>query len=341
MNLLIIPKVFPRASVIGGPILIHHRIKNLAQMGHRITVLSPASSDDDHNDKSLKPYCEDIILIDSPNSRTPREVGKLEAVLKRPSFFLSGDGGYDPQIDETFRSLLERRSFGAIIAEYSMMGQYLEGAKGIISDGTMTIISVHECYTQAFRQRAGKGERISKDTIEELFEYEFRMYRSVDRVLSLTREDMETLVSLAPDLKGKTSVVPHGVDTDFYIPPPERSWDTKNILFLGNFRHQPNVDAVQNFMKHCWGRISKEVPDATFNAIRFAPPPKLLDLRNNRVIVREGGAHSDVRETYWKSDIFVAPIELGGGFRGKMLEALACVGFPLSQLTSQHLASIR
>lgn len=139
-------------------------------MGHRITVLSPASSDDDHNDKSLKPYCEDIILIDSPNSRTPREVGKLEAVLKRPSFFLSGDGGYDPQIDETFRSLLERRSFGAIIAEYSMMGQYLEGAKGIISDGTMTIISVHECYTQAFRQRAGKGERISKDTIEELFE---------------------------------------------------------------------------------------------------------------------------------------------------------------------------
>jgi glycosyltransferase involved in cell wall biosynthesis len=35
-----------------------------------------------------------------------------------------------------------------------------------------------------------------------------------------------------------------------------------------------------------------------------------------------------VRETYWKSDIFVAPIELGGGFRGKMLEALAC-GLPI------------
>jgi len=29
-------------------------------------------------------------------------------------------------------------------------------------------------------------------------------------------------------------------------------------------------------------------------------------------------------DIYWKSDIFVAPIELGGGFRGKLFEALAC-----------------
>ena len=328
MNLLFIPKVFPRASVIGGPILIHHRIKNLSKMGYRITILAPASSDEDHNDKSLDAYCEDIILIDSPRGRTSRQVKELEAELKRPPFFLSGDGGYHPQLDETFRSLLAKYPYGAIIAEYSMMGQYLEGARDIIPRGTMTIISVHECYTQAFRQRVSKGEDIGEGTIEKLFDYEFRMYRSVDRVLSLTREDMEVLLRLAPDLKGKTGVVPHGVDANFYTPPIERSGDSKNILFLGNFQHHPNVNAVQNFMKHCWGRISKEVPDAKFYAIGFAPPPELLGLRSNRIIVREGGAHSDVRKVYWRSDVFVAPIELGGGFRGKMLEALAC-GLPI------------
>jgi glycosyltransferase involved in cell wall biosynthesis len=328
LDLLFIPKVFPRASVIGGPILIHHRIKNLSKMGYRITVLAPAYSEEDHNDNSLEPYCEDIILIDSPSNRTSVEVEKLRAELKRPSFFLSGDGGYDPRFDEAFMSLLARRSYGAIIAEYSMMGQYLEGSKKIISPDTMTIISVHECYTHAFRQRARKGERIGKETIEELFEYEFKMYRSVDHVLSLTGQDMEILIHLAPDLKGKTSVVPHGVDSNFYTPPPERSWATKNILFLGNFRHHPNVDAVHNFMAHCWRKVSKEVPEVTFYAIGFHPPPELLGLRSDRVVVREGGAHSDVREVYWNSDVFVAPIELGGGFRGKMLEALAC-GLPI------------
>jgi len=297
-------------------------------MGYRITVLAPASSDEDHSDKSLDPYCEDIILVDSPKGRTSGEIKKLEDELKRPPFFLSGDGGYDPQFEKKFRSLLARCHYGAIIAEYSMMGQYLEGAKEIIPAETMTIISVHECYTQAFRQRASKGEPISEKTIEELFEYEFRMYHSVDRVLSLTQEDRQTLINLAPDLKEKISVVPHGVDTSFYIPDPEKSWDTKNILYLGNFRHRPNVDAVQNFMNYCWGKISKEVPNATFYAIGFDPSPELLALRSNRIVVREGGAHSDVRKIYWKSDIFVAPIELGGGFRGKILEALAC-GLPI------------
>jgi len=297
-------------------------------MGYRITILAPASSDEDHKDKSLDAYCEDIILIDSSRGRTSGQVKKLEAKLNRPPFFLSGDGGYNPQLDATFRSLLARNSYDAIIAEYSMMGQYLEGAKDIIPRSTMTIISVHECYTQAFRQRVSKGEDISEEIIGQLFNYEFKMYRSVDRVLSLTREDMETILHLAPDLKGKTGVVPHGVDTTFYTPPLERSWDSKNILFLGNFQHHPNVNAVQNFMKNCWATISKEVADATFYAIGFVPPPELLSLRDDHIVVREGGAHSDVREIYWKSDVFVAPIELGGGFRGKMLEALAC-GLPI------------
>jgi glycosyltransferase involved in cell wall biosynthesis len=223
---------------------------------------------------------------------------------------------------------LSRRAFDAIVAEYSMMGQYLEGAKDIIPQLTMTLISVHECYTKAFRQRAEKGEPITEDSIQALFEYEFAMYRSVDRILCLTPEDRETLIGLGPDLQGKTTVVPHGVDTKFYRPPSEKSWDTKRILFLGNFLHHPNVDAVKNFMTHCWERIEKEIPDAVFYAIGFSPPEELLALRNDRVVVREGGAHSDVRETYWHCDVFVAPIELGGGFRGKMLEALAC-GLPI------------
>ncbi|MBL7211057.1 MAG: glycosyltransferase [Desulfobacteraceae bacterium] len=328
MNLLFIPKVFPRASVIGGPILIHHRIKNLSKMGHQITVLAPAASGEDIEDKSLEPYCEEIILVDCPRGRTSQEIRELSAKLGRPPFFVSGDGGYDPNLDETFRSLLQRYSYDAIIAEYSMMGQYLEGAKEIIPRRSMTIISVHECYTQAFRQRASKGEPIAEETIEALFQYEFQMYRSVDHILSLTREDMEILLRLEPGLRGKTAVVPHGVDTEFYTPPPEKSWETKNILFLGNFQHPPNVDAVQNFMTHCWGMISSQVPDAIFHAIGFSPPPELLSLRSDHVIVREGGAHADVRQTYWDSDLFVAPIELGGGFRGKMLEALAC-GLPI------------
>jgi glycosyltransferase involved in cell wall biosynthesis len=326
MNILFLPKLFPRADIIGGPILIYHRIKNLSSMGHKITLIAPAYTEADRKDKSLEPFCEKIIRIDSVRERPGDEVEALYKRLNRPKVFLTGDGGYDEGIEDALKLTLKKKHFDAVIAEYAMMGQYIEANRSLIPADTMTVISVHECYTKAFKLRAAKGEDISEATIKELFNYEFRMYDVADRILTLTREDGDILINYAPGLKNKIGVVPHGVDTGFYTPPNKKSWDrnTKNILYLGNFQHYPNVDAVKNFITHCWDRILQEVPDAKFHAIGFNPPQELLDFRSENVTVREGGDDENVRRCYWNSDVFVAPIELGTGFRGKLLEAIAC-----------------
>jgi len=330
MNILFLPKLFPRADIIGGPILIYHRIKNLSSMGHRIMLIAPAYTEADRKDKSLEPFCEKIIRIDSSRERPRDEVEALYKRVNRPKVFLTGDGGYDKKIEDALKLTLKEKHFDAVTAEYAMMGQYIEANRSLIPADTMTVISVHECYTKAFKLRAAKGEEIREATIKELFNYEFKMYDVADRILTLTREDGDILISYAPGLKNKIRVVPHGVDTEFYTPPKKKSWErnTKNILYLGNFQHYPNVDAVKNFITHCWDRILREVPDAKFYAIGFNPPRELLDLRSENVIVKEGGEDENVRRLYWNSDVFVAPIELGTGFRGKLLEAMAC-GLPV------------
>jgi glycosyltransferase involved in cell wall biosynthesis len=332
MNILFLPKLLPRADIIGGPILIYHRIKNLSLMGHEITVIAPAYSDVDRKDRSLEPYCEKIIRVDSVRERQKQEVDELSKRLSRPRFFLTGDGGFSQGIEDALKLSLKEKHIDAIIAEYSMMGQYIEAGFESFPEGTNGIISVHECYTKAFKLRAEKGENISEDTIKELFDYEFKMYDAADRLLSLTQEDANILTGFSPRLKNKIRVVPHGVDTDFYTPPAEKSWDrsSKNILYIGNYQHHPNVDAVKNFIDHCWDEILREVPDARFYAIGFNPPPELLNLRTKckNVIVKEGGDNENVRRIYWNSDVFVAPIALGTGFRGKLLEAMAC-GLPV------------
>jgi len=331
LNLLFLTKLLPRVDIIGGPILIYHRIKNLSTMGHKITLIAPAYTEEDRKDKSLEPFCERIILVDSIKGRSHDEVETLYKTLNRPRFFLTGDGGYDEIIEEALKLTVKEKHFNAIIAEYSMMGQYIEANYDIIPADTMAIISVHECYTKALELRAEKGENISKDRIKELFNYEFKMYDTADKILTLTKEDSDILINYAPNLKNKIMVVPHGVNTGFYVPPEEKSWNrknTKNILYIGNFQHYPNVDAVKNFVNYCWDRILQKVPDARFYAIGFNPPQKLLDLRSGNVIVQEGGDNENVRRFYWNSDVFVAPIALGTGFRGKLLEAMAC-GLPV------------
>ena len=330
MNLLFLPKLLPRADIIGGPILIYHRIKNLSSMGHRITLIAPAYTEADRKDKSLEHFCEEVIRIDSVRERTREEVEALYKKLKRPRTFLTGDGGYDKAIEEALSRTLKERHFDSIIAEYSMMGQYIEANRSLIPADTEAIISVHECYTKAFELRAKKGEDISEDTIKELFNYEFKMYDTADKILTLTGEDADILINYTPNLKTKIRIVPHGVDTAFYTPPKKQFQErsTKKILYLGNFQHYPNVDAVKNFINHCWDRIQREVPDARFYAIGFNPPQELIDLRCENVTIQEGGDNESVRRFYGNSDVFVAPIELGTGFRGKLLEAKAC-GLPI------------
>ena len=332
MNLLFLPKLLPRADIIGGPILIYHRIKNLSSMGHKITVIAPAYGEEDMRDKSLEPFCERIIRVKAAKQRTDHEVEKLHRKLKRPGFFLAGDGGYSQEIDDALRSTVREKHIDAVIAEYSLMGQYIEGSARLFPEHTLGVISVHECYTKAFRMRADKGEDVSEDTISELFDYEFKMYDAADRLLSLTQEDADILIGYSARLKDKIRVVPHGVDTDFYRPPKTKSWEgsSKNLLYLGNFQHHPNVDAVKNFLEHCWDKISKQVPDARFYAIGYKPPAELIEpgSKHNNVIVQQGGDRENVRRTYWNSDVFVAPIALGTGFRGKLLEAMGC-GLPV------------
>ncbi len=330
MRILFLPKLLPRSNIIGGPILIYHRIKNLSQMGHKISVLAPSYTEEDKKDKSLEKFCERVIKIDSKKEKSDSEIERLYKRLKRPKFFFTGDGGYDENIENALRKILREKQFDVIIAEYSMMGQYLESNRKFIPQDTLTVISVHECYTKAFELRRKKGENISGEVIEELRNYEFKMYKSVDKIFTLTKEDAYFLVEYSPELKEKIYVIPHGVDTDFYKPPKRRVWDrdTKNILYIGNFRHYPNVDAVKNFIFKVWEKVLKAVPDAKFYAIGFDPPDELLNLRNENIIIQPGGDNENVRRFYWNSDIFVAPIELGTGFRGKILEAMAC-GLPV------------
>ena len=327
MKILFLPKLLPRADVIGGPILIYHRVKNLHRMGHRITVLAPAYDEKDRMDRSLNRFCEEVIKVPSSRERCLEEVERLRRKFRRPRTFFVGDGAYDERIEEAFRNLMRSREFDAVIAEYTMMGQYLEANREIIPRGTLSVVSVHECYTKAMEIRRSKGERIGLEEIKEMREYEFKIYRSADLVLTLTEEDREILLDYEPGLEEKVRVVPHGVDTEFYYPPPgEKTWERRgrNILYVGNFKHYPNVDAVKNFLNRCWSKVLEEVPDAVFYAIGFSPPEELLEMRSSNVIIREGGPSENVRRHYWMSDVFVAPIELGTGFRGKMLEAMAC-----------------
>ena len=99
------------------------------------------------------------------------------------------------------------------------------------------------------------------------------------------------------------------------------------IVFVGNYLHYPNVDAVLYFHQDIWPLIKSRLPELKFYVVGQGPPLAIQNLSQEKNIIVTGKV-DDVRPFLKKARVFICPVRLGGGFRGKILEAMA-IGRPI------------
>jgi len=321
MKILFVPKEFPHGKVIGGPIIVYNRIKYLSRR-HQVGLASFIRDEDRQYLGTLEPYLSELELMPYPPHRN---------IFRRTSdFFFSEVPPYmcntkSHRMRDTVAKMTQRSNYDILIAEYTVMGQYLYQNPDI-NPRTKRVISCHECYTIARKKMLDfysifsiKGFRALLE-LYRLERYEFAMYREVNKVITLTPEEQEGLLRYAPDLD--IDVVPHGVDTEKFVPVSPKEQEM-SVAFLGNYPHDPNRDAVMYFIKDIWSYLKGALPGIKFYVIGRDPTPDILvaGKKDQNIVVT--GTVEDVREYLRKAKVFVAPIRLGKGFRGKILEAMA------------------
>ena len=158
-----------------------------------------------------------------------------------------------------------------------------------------------------------------------LEKYEFSMYRNADKVITLTPQEKDGLLQYASDLD--VEVVPHGTDTDYFSPSSEQPAE-QALAYLGNYPHDPNRDAIIYFIRDMWPQIKQKSPGIKLYVIGRGPTTDILDEAKKDTDIIVTGKVDDVRDHLKKATVFVAPIRLGKGFRGKTLEAMA-MGIPV------------
>jgi glycosyltransferase involved in cell wall biosynthesis len=321
MKILFVPKEFPHGKVIGGPILIYNRIKYLSK-NHFVGMASFIKEDDRQYLDTLKPYLYEIELMPYPL--------KHNFIKKSWDFFFSNIPYYlCPYKSTRMRQLIGKMTYktgyDVVISEYSMVAQYLY-KNPHLNPRTKRVMSCHECYTIARKKVRDFYGPFSREGLKAIFQlyrlekYEFSMYRSADKVLVLTPQEKEGMLSYAPDLD--IEVVPHGTDTDFFTPVKEKSNESA-LAFLGNYPHDPNRDAVMHFIIDMWPSIKQAIPQVKFYVIGRGPTQDILDKAKEDPDIIVTGQVDDVRDYLKMANVFVAPIRLGKGFRGKILEAMS------------------
>ncbi len=326
MKILFAPKEFPHSKVIGGPIIIYNRIKQLSK-NHQVGLASFIREEDRKYLPSIEPFLSDLELMPY---RPPRS-----RLRKISDYFFSEVPPYmcntkTRQMRDTVGMMTCRGDYDAVIAEYTVMGQYVHRNPGM-NPRTKRIVSCHECYTIArkkVRDFYGRFSRLGFQAmldLRKLEAYEFEMYREADKVLTLTPEEKQGLLKYDANLD--IEVVPHGVDTENFVPPPEEVREP-TVGFLGNYPHDPNRDAVMYFLTDMWPQLKKSLPGIKYYVIGRGPTEDILSLAKADPDIIVTGQVDDVREYLAKVKVFATPIRLGKGFRGKTLEAMS-MGIPV------------
>nr|WP_314898448.1 glycosyltransferase family 4 protein [uncultured Flavobacterium sp.] len=100
--------------------------------------------------------------------------------------------------------------------------------------------------------------------------------------------------------------------------------ERKNFIFIGNFLHEPNWNAVQYLKETIWPLIKKQLPEAILHIYGAYPSQKVLQLHNNKEGFLIMGRAIDAQDVVKNSRVVLAPLRFGAGIKGKLLEAMQC-----------------
>lgn len=100
--------------------------------------------------------------------------------------------------------------------------------------------------------------------------------------------------------------------------------ERNNFIFIGNFLHEPNWNAVQYLKETIWPLIKMQIPQAVVNVYGAYPSQKVVQLNN----VKEGfiikGRAANAHDVVGQARVVLAPLRFGAGIKGKLLEAMQC-----------------
>ena len=147
--------------------------------------------------------------------------------------------------------------------------------------------------------------------------FERKVMQRVQAVVVFTERDRESIRK--HDIDIPVVQIPLGTEIPESAAVPTE--EPFSLIFVGNFKHLPNLDAADRLMNRIFPQVQDQVPESRLYVVGEHLPTNLLKRVNEKIVAT--GYVRDVKPYLDRASIVVVPIRLGGGMRVKVLEALA------------------
>ena len=299
----------------------YNLIRHLAERGNRVTVLTLWINEQEQNDLAqLKQLVHQVWALPMPawrslwNCMLALPGGQpLQSVYSwQPDLvsFLNGDARFDVVHVEHLRG----SRYGLYFKE--------QGQWPVVWDSV-------DCISHLFRQAASSSQSLvgrwrSRFDLKRTEWYEGWLLKQFDQVLVTSSVDRQALASLSANgAAKKISVLPNGVDLDYFSPDTAVARDKNTIIVSGKMSYHANITMTiylaNEIMPYVWARR----PDVKLWIVGKDPSREIRALAE-KTAVTVTGTVPDLRDYLRRATIAATPIPYGAGIQNKVLEALAC-----------------
>jgi glycosyltransferase involved in cell wall biosynthesis len=286
----------------GGAVRMFHLLRETARE-YDVILFAFSDGETDADYAVLGEFCARIVVVGKKRYREPRwstlwppEVHEFDSPAMRRAI---ADARRDPGFD-----LLQ--------VEYTQMAGY---GGDILVEHDVTF----DLYRQVLRRERSLSALWN---FLRWRRYELTVVPQFYRAVTMSEKD----AGLLGHRRG-IRVIENGVDTERFHAEPETPG--RRLLFIGSFRHFPNVEAYRFFTEQVWPALHERFPDMTLKVVsgpdhltswreftRTDEPPALAG-------VELLGFVRDVRPLYVEANLVVVPTTVSAGTNVKVLEAMA------------------
>ena len=100
--------------------------------------------------------------------------------------------------------------------------------------------------------------------------------------------------------------------------------EREHFVFIGNFFHKPNVDAVLTLKNEIWNEIKEHLPKAEIHIYGAYVHQQISELHNKKEGFIIKGFVENAEEVVGNARVVLAPLRFGAGIKGKLTEAMLC-----------------
>ena len=285
-----------------------------------------------------------IVLLDEPEQQSPHD--ELAAGCASAEYIIRLEGRthsfgslvphavhefMHPDLEWLIHRQLYLHEIDAVQFEYLPLAQYRAGFHRIAQ-----FLFEHDLYFQSIgrqlpRMRGWIQRTAASFEYLRSLRYEPRMLTQFDRVQLCSPANARYLLEFAPQLAQRVDDnLRAGVTAaDYPFHPTGR--EPYTMLFLGSFRHAPNMEALYWFVHHSLPHVLARCPQARLIVIGSDPPPR-YSLPDFGEAIDLRGYADDILTPLSRCAVFLCPILSGSGIRVKLLEAFA-TGIPAVSTT--------